>query len=47
MLASHNVVAGVSILIVSYIAFSVALWLLCIALDVPHRYAAARGADIR
>jgi hypothetical protein len=47
VLSSHGVVAGVSILIVSYAAFSFVLWLLCIALDLPRRRAAQRGAGIR
>ena len=47
VLSSYSVVAAVSILIVSYVAFSFALWLLCIALDLPRRNAARRGAGIR
>ena len=47
VLSSHGVVAGVSILIVSYAAFSVGLWLLCIAFDLRRRNAARRGAGIR
>jgi hypothetical protein len=47
VLSSHTVVAGVSILIVSYVAFSFVLWMLCIALDLPRRNAARRGAGIR
>jgi hypothetical protein len=47
VLSSHGVVVGVSILIVSYVAFSFALWFLCIALDLPRRNAARRGAGIR
>jgi hypothetical protein len=31
VLSSHSIIVGVSILIVSYVGFSFALWLLCIA----------------
>jgi hypothetical protein len=41
VLSSHGVIAGVSILIVSYVALSLVLWLLCI---VAHAVGAHRRA---
>jgi hypothetical protein len=57
VLSSHSVIVGVPILIVSYVGFSFALWLLCIAArglgqcrrrksDSPQRSAPADCADV-